>query len=250
MKALVFEPHDDDLIIGMGGVALKMMENGWEFKTVQMTDGRHGSDEIDPEELVEIRREEKEAEIEYLGIDCDFLEYEDGKLWDEMQKNREEVISEIKEVLREYRPDAVFMPARDEGHPDHRATNLLATRALHQIDPEPLKASYLVWNLPFMDGENLAEKVLGTEVEEVYDEKLEALRLHESQIREGRYDEMIEKFNSYLGLLYSSYKDKIGRSEVLGIQNPGKSEIVEDLGFKDVTDLSHGRSTEEISLEK
>lgn len=249
MKALVFEPHDDDLIIGMGGTALKMMDNGWEFRTVQMTDGRHGSDEIEPEELVKIRREEKEKEIDYLGIDCDFLDYEDGSLWKQMQKNRGEIVSDITQILSEFEPDVVFMPARNEGHPDHRATNLLVSRAVHDLDFEPLKASYIVWQMPLLEGENLANKVVRTEVEQVYEEKLDALRLHESQIEEGRYDEMVENFNSFLGLLYSSYDDKIGRSEVLGIQNPEKMEKLEGLEFEDVSDLSHGRSTQNIGLE-
>jgi LmbE family N-acetylglucosaminyl deacetylase len=249
VKALVFEPHDDDLIIGMGGTALKMIDNGWEFRTVQMTDGRHGSDKIEPEKLVEIRREEKEEEIDYLSIGCDFLNYEDGALWDEMQENREEVVSDIREILSEFEPDIVFMPARNEGHPDHRATNLLASRAVHESSIEPLKASYLVWEMPFLKGENLASKVVRTEVDGVFDQKIEALRLHESQIEEGRYDEMVENFNSFLGLLYSSYEERIGRSEVLGIQNPEKMEKLEGLEFEDVSDMSHGRSTEDIGLE-
>jgi LmbE family N-acetylglucosaminyl deacetylase len=248
VKALVFEPHDDDLIIGVGGTALKLMEKDWEFRTVQMTDGRHGSDEIEPEELVEIRREEKEKEIDYLGIECEFLDHEDGALWDEMQENRDEIVSEIREILSEFEPDIVFMPARNEGHPDHRATNLLASRALHSSEIEPLKASYIVWQMPFLEGENLASKVIRTEVEDVFEQKIEALRLHESQIEEGRYDEMVENFNSFLGLLYSSYDDKIGRSEVIGIQNPEKMEKLESLEFEDVSDMSHGRSTENIGV--
>jgi LmbE family N-acetylglucosaminyl deacetylase len=248
VKALVLEPHDDDLIIGMGGTALKLMKKDWEFRTVQMTDGRHGSDEIEPEKLVEIRREEKEKEIDYLEIECEFLDHEDGALWDEMQKNRDEIVSNIREILSEFEPDIVFMPARNEGHPDHRATNLLASRALHSSEIEPLKASYIVWQMPFLEGENLANKVIRTEVEDVFEQKIEALRLHESQIEEGRYDEMVENFNSFLGLLYSSYDDKIGRSEVIGIQNPEKIEKLESLEFEDVSDMSHGRSTENIGV--
>lgn len=249
MKALVFEPHDDDLIIGMGGTALKLMHQDWEIKTVQMTDGRHGSDQINPEELVDIRREEKEDELGFLGIEGVFMDYEDGTLWQLMQNNRDEVVSELKPVLEDFQPDVVFMPSRDEGHPDHRATNLLASRAVHKSSIEPLKISYLVWDLPFLEGENLAEKVIRVGVKDEYNDKLEALRLHESQVKEGRYDEMIENFNQYLGLLYSSYDDRREISEVLGIQNPDKLDKLSNLDFEDVTDLSHGRSAENISLE-
>ena len=249
MKALVFEPHDDDLVIGMGGTALKMLDKGWEFKTVQMTDGRHGSNVIEPEELVKIRRQEKKDETKYLGIECEFLDYEDGALWEKMQNSSEEAVSDISKILSDYEPDVIFMSARDEGHPDHRATNLLVSKAIQKSEINPLKLSYLVWQLPFLEGENLVNKVIRAEVEEVYDEKLEALRLHESQIEEGRYDEMVENFNNYLGLLYASYEDDSAKSEVLGIQNPDKLKKLEEIEFEDVSELSHGRTTKNIKLE-
>lgn len=250
MKALVFEPHDDDLIIGMGGTVLKMMDNDWEFRTVVMTDGRHGSNKINPEKIVDIRREEKEDEAEYLGIEQDRLEYEDGKLWEEMQQNRKEVVKRVESILDEFRPDVVFMPSRDEGHPDHRATNLLASRAVYKSDIRPLKVSYIVWQMPFLEGENLVEKVIRAGVDDVYDQKLEAVKLHESQVEEGRYDEIIESFNSYLGLIYSSYDERKGKSEVLGVQNPEKIKKLNGIEFEDATRMSHGRSTENIDLEE
>jgi LmbE family N-acetylglucosaminyl deacetylase len=248
MNALVLEPHDDDLIIGMGGTALKMIRNGWNFHTIQMTDGRHGSNKIEPGKLVEIRREEKQEEISHLGIECNFLNYEDGKLWDKMQEDREKIVSEIQKILSQFEPDVVFMPAKSECHPDHRATSLLAGRAIYNSDINPLKVSYVVWQMPFTDGENLASKLIMTEIGEVFDQKLEVLRLHKSQINEGRYDEMVKSFNSYLGLLYSSYGDEIDKCEVLGVQNPEKLGRLENLKFEDVSSMSHGRSTEDIHL--
>lgn len=248
LRALVLEPHDDDLIIGMGGTALKMIKNDWDFRSIQMTDGRHGSNKIEPEKLVEIRREEKREEISHLGIECNFLNYEDGKLWNRMQENREKIISEIQKILSQFEPDVVFMPAKSESHPDHRATSLLAGRAIYSSDINPLKVSYVVWQMPFTDGENLANKVIMTEIGEVFDQKLELLRLHKSQVKEGRYDEMVKSFNSYLGLLYSSYGDEIGKCEVLGVQNPKKLGRLENIKFEDVSNMSHGRSTEDIHL--
>jgi LmbE family N-acetylglucosaminyl deacetylase len=248
MRALVLEPHDDDLIIGMGGTALKMIRNDWDFRSIQMTDGRHGSNKIEPERLVDIRREEKQREISYLDIECEFLDYEDGRLWNRMQEDREKIVSEIQTTLSQFEPDVVFMPAKSESHPDHKATSLLAGRAIYSSDINPLKVSYVVWQTPFTDGENLANKLIMTEIGEVFDQKLEVLRLHKSQVKEGRYDEMVKSFNSYLGLLYSSYGDEIDKCEVLGVQNPEKLGRLENLKFEDVSNMSHGRSTEDIHL--
>ncbi|PSH00509.1 MAG: hypothetical protein BRC30_03160 [Nanohaloarchaea archaeon SW_7_46_7] len=250
MKALFFEPHDDDLIIGAGGTVIQMLEQGWEVRTVQMTDCRHGSTEIDPEKLVKIRKEEKEEETEFLGIECSFLDFEDGSLQELAEENPEKALEEIKNHLHDFRPDVVFMPGLDEGHPDHRGTHLLVSQAVDETGLEVLKISYLVWQLPFLEGENRIEKVLEVEVgEEVYEEKLHGIQLHESQEVEGRYSEMAEHFNSYLGLLYSSRGEKgLKRSEVLGVQNPEKMEILEGLDFNDVSELSHGRESEDISV--
>ena len=249
MKALVFEPHDDDLIIGIGATALKLLDSDWDIKSVQMTDGRHGSNKIDPEELVDIRRKEKEKEIDFLGIECEFCDYEDGNLWEIMNERGGEIVSELQEIVEDFKPDVVFMPARDEGHPDHRATNLLADKALDKSGSDCLRVSYIVWNLPFLEGDNLAEKVVRVSVEAEYSQKIEALRLHESQIDEGDYDKIIENFNSYLGHIYSSYDEKKGKSEVLGVQNPEKIDKLNSLEFEDVSSLNHGRSEENIDLE-
>lgn len=251
MKALFFEPHDDDLIIGAGGTVLQMMEAGWEFKTVQITDCRHGSSEIAPEELVEIRRKEKEKELDFLGIECEFLDFEDGTIKNLAEGDPEVILREIREQLEQYSPDIVFMPARDEGHPDHRGTHALVQKAMEETGTEALRISYLVWQLPFLEGDNSVEKVLEVEVdEETYSEKIEGIEIHESQEREGRYSEMAEHFNTYLGLIYSSRGEKgVKRSEVLGVQNPGKLDLLEGLGFNDVSEMSHGREEEDISLD-
>lgn len=250
MKALFFEPHDDDLIIGAGGTVLQMMENGWEFKTVQITDCRHGSTEIDPEELMKIRKKEKEKELDFLGIECNFLDFEDGTIADLAEGNPEEVLEEIRTELEEFRPDVVFMPARDEAHPDHRGTHALVQKALDETGLEALKISYLVWQLPFLEGDNRVEKILEVEVDgETYSEKLEGIKIHESQEREGRYSEMAEHFNTYLGLIYASRGDEgMKRSEVLGVQNPEKLDELGGLEFNDVTEMSHGRESEDISV--
>ena len=251
MKALFFEPHDDDLIIGAGGTVLQMMDAGWEFKTIQITDCRHGSSKIKPSDLIEIRREEKEKELDFLDIECEFLNFEDGTIKKLAEEKPEEIVEEIIEQLEKFRPDVVFMPSKDEGHPDHRGTHALVSRALEKTDMNVLKISYIVWQLPFLEGDNSVERVLEVEIdEETYNKKLEGIKLHDSQEREGRYSEIAEHYNSYLGLIHSSPEDTgKKRSEVLGIQNPDRINLLSDLNFSDVTEMSHGREDEDISVE-
>ncbi len=56
MKAVCFQPHNDDCAIAVGGALQKMVRQGWEVTYVYVTDGRHGSDAVPPEKLVEVRK--------------------------------------------------------------------------------------------------------------------------------------------------------------------------------------------------
>lgn len=249
IKALVFEPHDDDLAIGIGGTVIQLLEAGWEVKSILMTDGRHGSEDLSPEELVQIREEEKAAETEYLGIECERLEIEDGTLADRYQgPERPNIVSRIEDLVDEFGPDVVFTPSPAEGHPDHRATTAFARDAIEGA----LEVNYLVWEIPFQEGDpGSIEKVVKVNVDKQYRRKKDAIKLHESQESRGRYSEMANHFNAYCSLLYSTYDERdADRVEVVGFprQDADPETLVKDLDSEDVTSMSHGRKSENIGI--
>ena len=58
MKILIFQPHNNNAIIGMGGTILKLKEKGTTISYVYMTDGRHGAELIPEEKMIEFRAQE------------------------------------------------------------------------------------------------------------------------------------------------------------------------------------------------
>lgn len=249
--AIFFEPHDDDLIIGPGGAMIQLLKDGWDIKSVLMTDGRYKRDEIPPEELIEVRRKEKEEEVDFLGIECERLELEDGSLAKLDEDETAEVIERIKTILADEKPGYVFIPAPSEGHPDHRATHKMVEEAIEEIEHGPTVIYYLVWEIPFLGSKYMQlEKEIAVDIDSEFDRKIEGIKLHESQDIEGRYSEMAKHFNAYCSLLYSSYGDRENEYvEMLGVKQGEATELLETLNYSDVTDYSHGRELENITVE-
>ena len=54
-RAVVVNPHDDDGAIALGGTLLRLIARGWKIKFLQLTDGRHGSNVMAPEETKRVR---------------------------------------------------------------------------------------------------------------------------------------------------------------------------------------------------
>ncbi len=193
MYAIGIEPHDDDLVIGAGGILEQLIQSGAEVDSIQVTDGRYGDQEdvlgLTPEELVERRKREKRLESEYTGIDVKFLDFEDGSL-DEMiddggVREGSEMAEEVRrlaEYMSETQPDAVFIPRQDEDHPDHRATYTFVQDILEETDAEPVEFHYEVWQLPFHEA-NPGEinSRIAVDVSDVYDRKMNAIKIHQSQ---------------------------------------------------------------------
>lgn len=251
MKAYVLNPHDDDGIIAVGGTLIQLIDNGWKIGYIQLTDGRHGG-ELPPEKIKEMRAREAEEERKFLGIK-DFYNFdiEDGKL--EKYKDDSSIIEEVAKKIK--KSDIVFIPNRAEGHPDHRATYEIGSKALKLLKPDkkPLEIHYIVWLFPLYNhNPGSFEKILKIDIDNQMERKLKAIRVHKSQVEWGRYDEMVKHINAYFSLIYSAYrKRERNYSEVIGIPEITSKEkfnlFVNSLeNFEDVTQIFHGRKSERI----
>lgn len=143
--AIVFAPHPDDEVLGCGGtIALKALA-GASLRVVVMTDGRtsHASF-IDTSTLVDLRRTEAIDASTRLGLapsDCDFLEFEDGRLRDNADAARRRVV----DLLRTHEPEQVFVPHRRDRLADHVATCEIVTDAVREFGRPVTVLEYPVW---------------------------------------------------------------------------------------------------------
>jgi LmbE family N-acetylglucosaminyl deacetylase len=194
-RALVVAAHPDDSEFGCAGTAALWVRDGWELYYLICTDGSKGSDrpDVDPKELVPVRRDEQRAAAAVLGVkDVFFLDYVDGEL-----TYTRELARDIVRAIRTLRPHTVVTSdpnqiVRDTfiNHPDHRCVGTVTIDCVYPLarnrptfpelldeglEPHSAKELFL-WS-----SSEVNHKV---DISEVLDLKLQALAKHESQFAE------------------------------------------------------------------
>ncbi|MDD1744205.1 MAG: PIG-L family deacetylase [Candidatus Methanoperedens sp.] len=184
MKTIVFSPHPDDETFACGGTIASKTASGEEVIVVIMTDGRNShkmmgiEDDPSPSELTEIRKRECELASSILGVKKEnllFLGFEDIYLYE----SREAARGQVSHILTEHNPSEVFIPARNEFHPDHISTNLIVAAAIKElgINPRVYEYSIITTTEP-----RAAMGFLEIDVSGTLDRKKEAIRAYKSQI--------------------------------------------------------------------
>jgi LmbE family N-acetylglucosaminyl deacetylase len=144
-RVLVFAPHPDDESIATGGLLQKAREAGAACRLVIVTDGDNNPW---PQRWMEKRwhigaterarwgarrREEARAAMRILGIsedDARFFGLPDLGITDLLMRADASVVQSFCDVIEEFSPTLLVMPALSDRHPDHSATHILARLAL------------------------------------------------------------------------------------------------------------------------
>ena len=201
-KIIVFSPHPDDDLIGCGGSIAKHIKQGNEVTTIYMTSGDAGSLEYNKEELAEIRQEESKKATEIIGLkDLVFLKNLDGYL----EYNKENLIRLIN-LIREIKPNVVYIPHKFDAHKDHKITHDLVIEAIgrasgpwfQECKGKPWSVQtilcYEVWT-PLQEFSYVEDITAFVEL------KIKALKQHKSQIQDIKYDEAVKGLNRYRGIM-------------------------------------------------
>jgi LmbE family N-acetylglucosaminyl deacetylase len=236
-----------------------MLQRGWEVTYVYVTDGRHGSDDIPPEELVEIRREEARKERTLLGIhDSIELGVEDGSAGRLRGQELEALKQRVASVVVATKVHLIVMPSRSDMHPDHRATHDLVAGVIQDLRLTPLMLKYFVWLLPdfYRKLPDVAQRVLMVGIDPEMAGKLAAIRSHQSQVSRGLFDTMAESLNAYLACAFRAM-DTMGTRyvEVIGLNGVEHNHRETQALIKaldpcaDITGVLHGRASERIGAQ-
>ncbi|MEA5106528.1 MAG: PIG-L deacetylase family protein [Sphaerochaeta associata] len=121
-RYLFVGPHPDDIEIGAGATAAKLVAKGKTVAFVIALDGRYGFENapkgITPEALIEIRKKEALASAAALGVtDVTFLGLSDGA-----QYEMKDLHHALAKAIGDFGPDVVFAPDPNlisECHQDH-----------------------------------------------------------------------------------------------------------------------------------
>ncbi len=206
-RAMVIVAHPDDAeFLASGAVALWARE-GTEVTYVIVTNGDKGSEDpsMTSEQLAALRREEQERAAASLGVKSVlFLGYEDGMLQPTLELRRD-----LARVIRTHRPHTVvtfdptvrFITDNYPNHPDHRAAGDAALDAVFPAARDRLTFPELLEE--GLEPHKVKEVWMGAttspnhwvDIEPVLEQKIAALRMHESQLSQFPLEEFIPEMS-------------------------------------------------------
>ena len=115
MKILALGAHPDDIEIFMFGTMAAYAAQGAELTFAMATDGAKGG-KGDSDVLARVRREEAAPAAALIGASPHFLDFPDGELVADAA-----LISVLKALIGEVKPDLAITHAPNDYHADHRA---------------------------------------------------------------------------------------------------------------------------------
>jgi len=181
LEALLFGAHPDDVELTSGGLAAQLAGHGHRVGIVDLTRGERAS-----RGTVEERAAEAEAAARHLGASVrENLELPDLGL----DRRDPQQLAAVVETLRRHRPILVVAPDRDDEHPDHPEAGALVARACYLAGlaryPAPGER-HRPERVLFALYRSAAIPSLVVDVSAVWERRLEALKLHKSQLDPGR----------------------------------------------------------------
>ena len=163
---LIFAPHPDDEVLGMGGTIALARDRNIEVHVAYVTDGEKGGDP-------EVRRKELFKAMELLDVKrLHFLNIEDRSVHSSLSFEKK-----VKKLVQDIQPIVVFLPSIQEFHPDHRATTFRVWQLLKNYNQFDGK----IW-LYEISRQSEINKLI--DITSVIERKKQAIIAHKSQINQ------------------------------------------------------------------
>lgn len=182
MRVLAIGAHPDDVELLCAGTLAKCAKRGDDVYIAIATNGEAGSNKIGRAEMAAIRQEEAKRACEVIGAKLIWMGFQDEFLF-----NDKETRIRFIDVIREARPDVMFVHGPSDYHPDHRISGQIAIDARIPATLHPVETSlppcdkiphiFLMDNIGGFEFEPEAY----VDVTDVIDIKAEMLSRHKSQ---------------------------------------------------------------------
>lgn len=139
---LVVAPHQDDEVIGCGGVMALQRRCGHSVQVVVLQDGadEFAKVKMTRGELRDVRNEESRAAARIIDAEPPIFLGESN-----LRANLSKIAASLREVIDRRQVDTVLTPFVLDGHPDHRACGAALAKALDGIDRRIRVMQYEVW---------------------------------------------------------------------------------------------------------
>lgn len=180
MNILVFAPHNDDEILGVGGTVAKFIREGHRVTICEITVS------VNQELQARIASEAKAAR-EVLGVQ----QFESLALPVVELRNvpTKELNKRFVQVVEKIKPEIAFIPHKGDMHVDHQETHKAAMVALRPYTNPQLKTIYAYetlseteWNTPTVD--NAFQPDTWNDITETIEIKKQAMRCYRTQLKE------------------------------------------------------------------
>ncbi|MFN4260465.1 MAG: PIG-L deacetylase family protein [Gemmataceae bacterium] len=187
-RIIVFGAHPDDAEFKAGGTAIKWAKAGHHVKLVSVTNGDIGHWRMPRAELAKRRLAEVQAAAKILGVTTEVLDIHDGELEPTLANRKW-----ITRLIRDWQADIVISHRPWDYHPDHRYVGVLVQDAAFMVTVPHFcpETPALKHNPVFLFTSDRFRKPypfqadIVVAIDEVFDQKLEAIHQLESQVYEG-----------------------------------------------------------------
>lgn len=200
-RIMVFAPHPDDDVLGCGGSIVKHRKKGRRVKVVYLTSGEAGSPGLYPGGLNRVREEEAVRALRVLDVEEPvFLGMPDGGI--EVSSGS---LDAVVGLLRQERPELIYLPHARDMHRDHLKTHELVLEACRRAGgpwhPRCGEHAWEVdWILAYEIWTPLSEVNMAEDISPYIETKIDAMRRHKSQLEHIAYDEAIRGLNRFRGV--------------------------------------------------
>ncbi len=187
LNIIAIGAHPDDCDFKFGGTAALFAKMGHNVKFLALTSGDAGHQSMGGGVLAKRRRNEAKNAAKILGIEYEVLDNHDGELLPTLNV-RHQVIRKI----REWNADIVLLLRSNDYHPDHRNAGIVVQDAAYLVivpnvtpDTPPLeKNPVFLYMKDNFQKPNPFSNDIAIIIDKVYDQKINALAAHESQMFE------------------------------------------------------------------
>lgn len=188
LRIIVFGAHPDDCEIRAGGTAALWARHGYQVKFVSVTNGDIGHWGMAGGALAQRRTREVQEAAKILGITTEVLDIHDGELLPTLENRRL-----MTRLIRQWDADIVIGHRPNDYHPDHRYVGVLMQDCAYMVavpffcpDVPPLKRNPLfLFSYDNFQRPNPFRADIVVAIDEVIEQKLDALVVIESQFVEG-----------------------------------------------------------------
>lgn len=192
MKVLVFAPHADDEILGVGGTIAKYIDEGHEVYVCVITKG-HPT--MFPQVVIDQLREETIGSHKFLGItETIFLEFPSVLL---NEVPRYKLNKKIDEVINKVLPDIVFIPHFGDMHLDHYIVAQSVMVSVRPIKEHKVLEVYSYetlseteWNVPHVSNTFIPTTFI--DISKYLDKKLKAMNFYATQLKDYPHPRSLE----------------------------------------------------------